>query len=199
MMLSYAMDFVSYLLTEGYLESYNLRNIILYGSVARGDFTKDSDIDIFIDIDADKKFKEKLKNTVHNFYGSVWHRNWERFAITNQINCLAGRLEEWKDLERSIISNGIVLYGSYKPEINGKVMTLFYIEGVKPESRRVFINRKLFGYKRYGKKISGLMQELNGEKIGKGCFMIPIESSQKMLQFLRKNKVKTTIREINLI
>ncbi len=199
MMISYAMDFVSYLLTEGYFESYNLRSIILYGSVVRGDFRKDSDIDIFIDVDSDEKFKEKLKNTVHNFYGSAWHRNWERFAITNQINCLAGKLDEWKDLERSIISNGIVLYGSYKPEIKGKFMTLFYIEGVKPESRRVFINRKLFGYKRYGKKISGLMQELNGEKIGKGCFIVPMESSQKMLQFLRKNKVKTTIREINLI
>lgn len=196
LLIAYAEDFASYLLSERYLENYEIRNIILYGSVARGDFKKDSDIDVFVDVDTDERLKGYVKNTIKNFYDSLWFKKWKRLGIKNPISCLVGRIEEWKDLERSIISNSIVLYGSYKPQIKGKVMSLFSIEGVKPESKRVFTNRKLFGYKRYGKKYLGLVEIYKGEKIGRGCFLVPIESSQKILQFLRKNKINVKIREV---
>lgn len=198
-LVAYAHDFVSYLLMEKYMENYEVRNIILYGSVVRGDFTKTSDIDIFIDVDADEKLKDLVKTTTTNFYGSLWFKKWERLGIKNTISCLSGSLNEWKDLKRSMISNGMVLYGSYRPETKGKLASLFYVESVKPESKRVFINRKLFGYTRYGKKYAGLVQRHDGEKVGRGCFLVPMEFTQKILQFFRKNKVKATVREIALL
>lgn len=198
--MAYAQDFVSYLLMEKYMENYEVRNIILYGSVVRGDFTKNSDVDIFIDVDTDENLKDLVKTTTTNFYGSLWFKKWERLGIRNTISCLSGRLDEWKDLERSMISNGKVLYGNYRPETKtGKLVGLFYVESVKPESKRVFINRKLFGYKRYGKKYAGLVRRHDGEKVGRGCFLVPMEFTQQILQFFRQNKVKATVREIALL
>lgn len=199
-LIAYAQDFVSYLLMEKYMENYEIRNIILYGSVVRGDFTEHSDIDIFIDVNStDEKMKELVKGTVRDFYGSLWFQKWKRLGIKNTISCLSGRLDGWKDLERSMISNGRVLYGNYRPETKGKLASLFYVESVKPESKRVFISRKLFGYVRYGKKYAGLVQRHDGEKVGRSCFLIPMEFTQKILQFFRQNKVKATIREIALL
>lgn len=43
------------------LKKYNPEKIILYGSVARGDFTKDSDIDILIIKDGVDKIKPHLR------------------------------------------------------------------------------------------------------------------------------------------
>ena len=53
-LISYAMDFTSFLLEK---TSFNdkIRNIILFGSVARSEESPNSDIDIFIDITEENK------------------------------------------------------------------------------------------------------------------------------------------------
>ena len=54
-LIAYAMDFSSYLLSK----VSDIDKIILHGSVARGDFDEDSDIDLFID--CDEKLNKKIK------------------------------------------------------------------------------------------------------------------------------------------
>jgi predicted nucleotidyltransferase len=196
MLISYAEDFVSYLLSEKYIANYEIRNIILYGSVTRGDYGEGSDIDIFMDVSKPKGLEEKIKGTVKEFYSSSWSAKWKGLGIKNRISVLVGNLDDWKDLKRSIVSNGIVLYGRYSTAIKGKPMALFSIESIKPESKRVFVNRKLFGYKRYNKRYAGLVEKYEGEKTGKGCFTVPLEHSKKVLAFFRKQKVTVRIREI---
>ena len=46
-LISYAANFVSFLLDEKIAKHIN--RIVLFGSVARGNFDKESDIDVFID------------------------------------------------------------------------------------------------------------------------------------------------------
>lgn len=199
MLISYAEDFVSYLLSvigEKYIDKHEIRNIILYGSVVRGDYGDKSDVDIFVDLPEPDELKEDIGHIVKGFYDSIWFEKWKKFGIKNSISVLVGNLDDWKDLKRSIISNGIILYGSYFPKVEGKPMVLFSISTIKPESKRVFVNRKLFGYKRYGRKYMGLMEEYNGEKIGKASFMVSMEHSKKVIDFLKKQQVATKIREI---
>ena len=59
MIKAYASYFVSYLLRE--LGDSNIRNVILFGSVVRGEAGKDSDVDIFIGT-LDREIKEKYSN-----------------------------------------------------------------------------------------------------------------------------------------
>ena len=193
-------DFVSYLLTERFSEKYEIRNIILYGSVVRGDYTDKSDIDIFIDVLKPRKDLEKtIKQSVEDFYNSVWFKKWKRLGISNKIACLVGDLKEWKDLHRSIVVNNILLYGTYTHKMGGKMMTMFTVENIKPNTKRVFILRKIFGYKRYGKKYEGLLDKYGGIRIGKGCFLIPIGYSKDVLNLLRREKINVKMREITLI
>ncbi len=48
-MIGYAQSFVSFLL-DSYVGG-KVRKIILFGSVARGDFSTESDIDLFVEVD----------------------------------------------------------------------------------------------------------------------------------------------------
>lgn len=182
------------------VDGKEIRAIILYGSVARGDHAESSDIDIFIDVPKpDRSIQEKVNQTVKQFPKSLWFRKWKTLGIKNRISVLAGNLDEWEDLKRSIASNGIVLYGSYSPKIKGRPMALLSIGNIKPESNRVFINRKLFGYNRRGKRYKGLVETYGGDKVSNGCFLVPIEHSKKIIAFLRKRKATPKIREVSAI
>ena len=46
------------------LKKYNPKKIILFGSRARGDYKKNSDIDIAVDLDLDFREKRKLKEKI---------------------------------------------------------------------------------------------------------------------------------------
>jgi predicted nucleotidyltransferase len=202
MLISYAEDFVSYLIAavnEKYIEKGEIRNIILYGSVVRGDYADKSDIDIFVDLPEPDELKADIGHIVKGFYDSVWFEKWKKLGIKNSISVLVGNLDDWEDLKRSIISNSIILYGSYFPKVHGKPMVLFSVGAIRPESKRVFVNRKLFGYKRYGRKYAGLVGKYNGEKTGRAGFMVPMQHSKEVLDFLKKQQVETKIREIVVI
>lgn len=44
------------------IESYNPEKIILFGSCARGDYTEDSDVDIFVIKKTDESPRERIRN-----------------------------------------------------------------------------------------------------------------------------------------
>ena len=74
------------------VESINPRLVILFGSCAKGEYNKDSDIDIFVQGEGSLDLsKFKLKHKVNIFY-------------EHDINKLSVEL-------RNNIINGIILYG----------------------------------------------------------------------------------------
>ena len=106
---SYASYFVSYFLDN--LNNVNFEKIILFGSVAREEATKESDIDIFIEIKKEnKKLEIEIKKILENFYKSREALLFKAKRIDNKINLIIGKLEEWKDLRDSIENTGIILY-----------------------------------------------------------------------------------------
>ena len=100
---AYASYFVSFLINN--LDDFsNLRAIILFGSSARGDADKDSDVDIFIDIKKSNKNEEKKINKIlEDFYKSREALLFKTQGIDNKINLIVGRLDEWKELKESIV------------------------------------------------------------------------------------------------
>lgn len=198
-LISYAIDFVSFLIQNlKNPEREKIKSIILFGSVAREGNDKESDIDIFVEIfdKADKIDKEliKIKN---KFFDSVKVKQyWKLHDINNDINIISGKLEEWK-LKDSMLGNSIVLYQKYSPRLeegNNKVILLWGV--IEKNSKRVMLNKKIFGYNYYKKKYKGIMEIYNGEKLGSNVIIIPIENLNAFLKIFYNFKIPVKIRRV---
>ena len=189
--IAYAMDFASYLISK----VNGINRIILHGSVARGDFDEESDIDLFIDI-FDKKIEKKIKAAEEVYYKTNSYKEWKLKGISNELSLIIGKLDsnEWKDLKRAIMNTGIILYGKYTAENkDAKHYVLFSFENIKPESKRVAFFRKLFGFKIRKKTYQGMADKLNARKIGKGAIVVPIENANQLKQYFKQVKVNTRV------
>ena len=193
-LISYALDFSSFFIQNTkFLD--RISSIILFGSVARGEANKESDVDIFIDvIGEEKKIDSEIKRIVLSFFSSVKFKNyWKLLNIKNEINVVVGKLEEWK-LKDSMLGSSVILYGYYKPKLEkGRNITLLSWKGIKENSKRVMLNKKLFGYNYYGKFYKGILLENWGRKIGNNVIAIPTEKINLFIKELRKFKVSLKI------
>ncbi len=70
-LIAYAMDFSAYLV----LKIKNIDRIIVHGSAARGDFDKESDIDLFVD--TRKKVENEIEKAKENWKGTSKFREWK--------------------------------------------------------------------------------------------------------------------------
>ena len=61
-LIAYALDFSSFLIQK-IREKEKIKNIILFGSVARDEASEESDVDLFIDINKENK---SLENEIRN-------------------------------------------------------------------------------------------------------------------------------------
>jgi len=193
-LIAYAEDFVSFLLEKLNKNANKINQIILFGSVARGEANKESDIDLFIDV-IDKKLENQINAIKENFYDSIKVKKyWNLLDIKNEINCTIGNLEEWGDLQRSLIANGIVLFGKYSEKIDTVQYYLFITAPGKERNKNISVWRELYGYtQKVGKKKyvkEGLIKEYKGKKLSRGVFMIPVEHVQKIILYLKKKKFK---------
>ncbi len=198
-LISYASDFVSFLLYNLDEDSVGkINRIVLFGSAARRATDKKSDVDIFIDTIEEHRIDNEIKKIKNDFYKSVkFKKYWSLLGIKNDINCIVGKLDDWKNIRRSVVSDGVTLYGKFIdiPE-HGKSMILFTWENIKPNSKRVLFNKRIFGYKHHGKRYPGMLEKYRGEKVGKGSILVPLEHGKNFLDILRQMKIKVRIREI---
>ncbi|MBU1136699.1 MAG: nucleotidyltransferase domain-containing protein [Nanoarchaeota archaeon] len=187
--ISYAMNLASFLIN---LAGDKINKIILFGSVVSGEFNKESDIDIFVDSDLEKKEINKF----FELYQKT--KDYEKFfsIIKNPISLRVGKLEKWTSLKRELISNGLLLYGKYK-ELPEKLKAFSIIQ---ISAKSINLWRKIYGYKqKVGRKIyisEGIISKLGGRKLTQGLVLIPQEKTNEFLKFLKKNKINYTVEEI---
>jgi len=196
-LISYAASFASFLLDTRI--SKKIDNIILFGSVARGDFDEESDIDIFVD--TDKEINEDVERILNLFKESEIYKNWKLKGVENEISLKVGKLKKWS-LKRNVISNGIILYGKYKemPEdIKYYLMIKLSFRNMH-RNKKISLWRKLYGYtQKIGQKkyeSIGLINELGGKKLEKSLIIVPMEKRNELIKFLNRNKVNYSINEI---
>lgn len=196
-LVSYAMDFVSYLmqnLSEKHIS--RISSIILFGSAARGEAGKDSDVDIFID-SKDEKLEKNIEKITRNFYDSIKFRKyWNLLGIKNDIHIIAGQLDEWK-LKDSMLGSSVVLYEKYSPKLKeGRNRIILSWGNIKPNSKRVMMNKKLSGYNYYGKRYSGLLEKYNGSKLGANVIIVNAEDIKLFLDVFRSFKAAVKIQRV---
>jgi len=95
-LISYAANFVSFLLDQFQTD---IDKIVLFGSVARGDFDDESDIDLFVD--TKKEIQKDVLKTLSFFRMSETQKKWELKGLKNELSIKVGDLNKWK-LKRDI-------------------------------------------------------------------------------------------------
>lgn len=192
---AYASYFVSYLINE-LDELQNVNKIILFGSVARGEATKESDVDIFIDIkEKSKRIESKINKILNSFYKSREALIFKTKGIDNKINIIMGKINEWPKLRDSIESSGIVLYGNYiSSNVRGKKQVIIFWDKIG-KNRGAFLN-KIYGFKANKKAYKGLIEILGGRKIGKSSIMIPVENKEEIFKLFKGYMVNAKILEV---
>jgi predicted nucleotidyltransferase len=190
-LISLALSFASFL-----IERIEVKAIILFGSVARNTFDEESDIDLFID--TDKKNDQKIKDVLEFYKKTPEYEKFKLEGIENEISIKAGRLEEWKDLKRSIISGGIVLLGNYEGapnKLKHKIIFLLNVENLK-RSEKIKFWRKIYGYKqKIGERVYS-SKGFSEKKLGRGSFMVSDENLEEVVNYLKKNKIKYSFFDI---
>lgn len=197
-LLAYALDASSFIMQK-IRNKEDIKHIILFGSVSREEAGAKSDVDIFIDVvNKSRLFEKELHSSLGAFYKSIkYTQYWKLLGVTNEIKLTIGKIEEWKELQPSIAANGIVLYGKYAPYLKeGTHKTFLIWENVQPNAKRVLFNKRIFGFKQRGKTYAGLLSKYTGERLGKGCILVPAEHAQLFITFFRKNNITVKIKRV---
>jgi predicted nucleotidyltransferase len=188
---SYAISFVSFIMKNPKLAS-KIARIMLYGSVAKSTSGKDSDVDVFIEPEkSTEKFRKDIDLALKEFYRSKEAIIFKLAGIDNEIKPKIGRLDDWPDLKRSILSDGIVLWGrmEYGKPKGTKHMVIFHWDKVE-KNRGAFLN-KLYGFSIGGKRYEGIISRCGGSKLGKSCIMLPISHREDMIEIMKKYRVSS--------
>ena len=201
--IAYVYDFLSMVFEDEVKEK--IKEVILFGSVAKGTFDKKSDIDLFFNIKEkkdEKEIEEKLKSILKSFEVKS-EKTWALKNIKLPISFIAGNLEDktWKNIKEEIISSGIVLYGEYKenPEgLNHNYLFYYSLSNLHRKNKMKFI-RIMFGYSL--KKGSsnyeqeGLLKQIKGLKLGSNAILIPSYEILKIKKVFNDFKINYKIIE----
>ena len=130
------------------------------------------------------------------------YKTWQLRGIAHPLSLKVGNLEHWK-LRREVISSGILLFGKYQ-QLPEKIdyYLLIIIDKIHKKSiaQQIKIWRALYGYKqKVGKKTyekKGYVESLNGKKLGKAVFLIPMEQRKTILLFLNEHNVDYRMHEV---
>ena len=197
MLKTYASYFVSYLLNS-LRSTDSIQRIILYGSVARNEATKESDVDIFIEvIKKTSALEREIKEAEKGFYQSREATLFKTKGVDNKFSIKIGKLKGWQDLYKSIASTGIVLYGPYEAKELPSGVQHFILIFWKHigKNRGSFLN-KLYGFTSKERRYAGLVEKYQGEKIGKSCIMLPIQYKKEIFSLLDEYEVQASSIEV---
>ena len=197
--LAYVQSALSFIFSDSELWKKPLiKRIILFGSAARGEATKESDIDLFVEpfLASDENFiKNKISFALQQFSQSRLYTEWSLREVKNELQIFVSTLQKSSDLQRSLIADGIVLFGEFMTKLDFRHNLLVSFAPIKQKNKRYRIDRYLFGRKERERAYEGMVQELGGIKIDARAFILPSQRAQQVLKKLREEKVDFSIRD----
>lgn len=173
------------------LKNKHILQIVLFGSVARGEDKAVSDVDIAIIHDL--KNTDELKSRIHKFQN-------ERIQTTYlSLN----KLPEETELVNALTGDGILLCGRplkvilKAKELKPKTLIIYDTSEI-PKTERMKLNRALHGSisksrykgKEYVTKITGILKEKGIERLTKAVLLMDPKKAAKITRTLRLYNVK---------
>ncbi|MEK6825294.1 MAG: nucleotidyltransferase domain-containing protein [Nanoarchaeota archaeon] len=196
-MLAYVYDFLS-VFFDKLKDREKIRSITLFGSVARGEQKKDSDVDLFIDINDNKLIGEiqSFCREAVNEFELRSEKTWKLRGITLPLSVLVGDLqsEQWNELRRELTAYGILIYGkcSFEKREGDNVLISYDLSSLK-QHQKMAVLRELYGYTlKKGKKVyrrEGIVSSLNIDKLSNVLF-VNVKDASAIREALQKHRVK---------
>lgn len=170
----------------------DIKAIVLYGSIARGEYTSRSDIDLFI-LTTEKGTQRIVQDKIIQLESEIG-RN-----IQPTIRTAVELQKTDTGLLQNIFQEGKVLYLREPVDIPSAILLQqkpyliysFQLNSLRQKDKARF-NRQLYQQTKKGYKYKGLLQEIGGQKLSAGCIMIPQIVKAKIEKFFKKSKIKYT-------
>jgi predicted nucleotidyltransferase len=196
--IAYVENALSFIFLDSGINDF-IKSVYLYGSAVRGELKKDSDIDIFIDCNAEREefVQGTVKAALSRFYRSKDYDKWKLFKFEHRISAQSGELMAWQ-LKTSIMAEGILLYSKKSEILPVERKVLFSYVLPKKKKQYLRFTRILFGRKEKEYKDAGLLGELSGKKMSSNVIIVPKENQQKTMEFMNKEKINYSMKEICL-
>ncbi len=178
------------------VKSEKIRSIYLFGSVARGDFDEESDVDIFIDtVENREKDVEKLSHrALFYFYRSDEYKKFKLMGVKNQIKIKCGDITRW-DLFTAISSEGLLLYSSTTSDLFTKYF-LVVLQPINDIAKRNRVIRQLVGRNEAHRRERGLIEEIEGSVLDARHYIVPAHQIGRVTRILSKENAVFELREI---
>ena len=163
--------------------------VILFGSRAKGDYDEYSDYDLLVVFEND----EAMWKNRRKLYENVGKLGLFTQVLTRSVRELQEKTEP--TFLQNVLQHGVLLYLRYPfmaPAFahNLKPVTIvsYSLKGLSQNEKMRLIYR-LFGRERKGEGLRGVVGEGGGRKLGDGCFMIPTEKLDVVVDVLKRHKV----------
>lgn len=182
--------------------------IFLFGSVAKGDADRRSDIDILIVLDTDKQDLDEIETKTRV---SELALTLEREFDRNIQVIFTNRRFEGLDAHfiEEVLKEGILLFAKYPSitfqglELDHYILVTFTLDSLSVKDK-MKVKRTLYGLKTtkkvkgtvYKYEDAGLVRNLDGLRIGAGAIAIPKKNEQTIDEALRK--LSMSFRKIDL-
>jgi len=196
--IAYAQNALSFVFLDATLIK-KCNAIYLFGSAARGEMEKESDIDLFFDFGSEEEKKEAaLHAALKRFYQSQDFQKWKLLGFTYPFSIKVGKLEEW-ELRTSVQADGILLYSKEPLISETKRHILITYTLPRKKTRYLSLVRTLFGRNEKGYKDTGIMGASHAKKIASTVILVPKEHVKPVFDLLQKEKIEYSFIEVSLI
>ncbi|TKJ16966.1 hypothetical protein CEE44_00315 [Candidatus Woesearchaeota archaeon B3_Woes] len=190
---------------QKYLHHDKILKIILYGSVARGDYSlRHSDLDLFIVVDQikpQKTFTKKLEDELERIgikYGVKIHPEFQGRKTTVEDHTLLQKLL----LEGKIIVDNYTRILFNLDALGLKPYYIYEYNAYKSKKRTLFsklLHGKKVKYKKKGKDVlveyKGIIDKKNIYVLGRNVLMVKASFNDDMIQIFNNFDVKYNLKE----
>ncbi|NIU82725.1 MAG: hypothetical protein GWN31_04680 [Candidatus Thorarchaeota archaeon] len=168
--------------------------IILFGSVTRGKADEGSDIDLLVLFENEDKMRRNEWEVTRRIPSNLF---------TQSICACASTLERMNPVFiQSVLEDGLILYAQHPLVLRSRLanalaclIVTYSLENL-PQKEKQKVNYELFGRRVAERRYLGLVEELGGRRLGRGCFLIPKENAEVVLNTLNAHDAKYESMEV---
>lgn len=179
-------------IVKGLSKIDDILGIILYGSLARGEATSRSDIDLLVLI-TEKKVTIKVEEEVIRLEKEIGRTIQPTIRVLKQLE------KTDSGLIQNIFQEGKILYLREPVGISSSLLlekkpySIYTFKiGNLSQNKKAKFNNDLYRRTKGKYNYEGLLKQAGGEKLSSGCILVPYAKTQRIEKFFRKFKIKFT-------